>query len=106
MALKRIATMALAICGVAPAPAVWAAQEHLDTLKNECGVQLSMSSSACACIADKAGAELSDVQQAFVAAQVTRNKPEAGRLQQQMTVAEMMQAGTFMTNAPGACAGR
>ena len=82
-----------------------AGQEHLDTLQRKCGVQLNLSATGCRCVADKAGAELNDVQQAFVAAQVTKNMAEIMRIQGGMTQNEMIGAGTFMTMIVQACGG-
>jgi hypothetical protein len=44
-------------------------------------------------------------QQAFVAAVVTKNKPVQKDIMQNMTVAELTEAGMFMTTAPAQCAG-
>lgn len=95
----------LAACAGFTLP-VLAAQEHLDTLERECGAQLELSAAGCKCISDAAAAELNEVQQAFVAAQVTKNRAEIMRAQQQMTVNDTMLAGTFMTTAPSRCAGQ
>jgi len=84
----------------------YAAQEHLDTLERECGTQLGLTASGCKCVADTAASELNEIQQAFVAAQVTRNMSEIARIQGGMTQNDMMAAGTFMTAAPSRCAGR
>ena len=63
-----------------------------------------MSPAACACIKSKASA-LKDSQQAFIAAVVTKNKPVQKDIMQNMTVAELTEAGMFMTTAPAQCAG-
>lgn len=99
------ASAVLIVCAGFAAPAL-AAQEHLDTLKRECGTQLGLSASGCQCISDSAAAELNDNQQAFVVAQVTGDNAEFTRLQGSMTMDEMMAAGTFVTTAPSRCAGK
>ncbi|MDP2619383.1 MAG: hypothetical protein Q8P46_04285 [Hyphomicrobiales bacterium] len=100
----RVSAILIACAGLA-APAL-ATQEHLDTLERECGPQLGFSASGCKCISNTAAVELNDTQQAFVAAQVTKNQAEIARIQGAMTMDEMMQAANFMTTAPSRCAGR
>lgn len=78
-------------------------QAHLDTIREQCGIQLKMTPKACKCIADKA-AVLSDSLQAFVVAMITKNKREAANIQAKLTVEEQVEAGKFMTSAPGQCA--
>jgi hypothetical protein len=102
--LREASAILIACAGLA-APAL-AAQEHLDALERECGPQLGFPASGCKCISAAAAAELNDTQQAFVAAQVTRNKADAARIQGTMTMDEMMQAANFMTTAPSRCAGK
>ena len=75
----------------------------LETLRSECAAQLNLPPPACDCIVDRA-AELSDNQQAFVAASVTKDEATAATLRGQMTIDELTQAGPFMTTSPQACA--
>lgn len=88
----------LAVPGVA-----LASSADLATLESECGPQLGLSATGCACIKAKAAAELSDAQQAFVAAIVTKNKTTQRAVMQNMTVGEMTAAGQFMSSAPAQC---
>ena len=85
-----------------PSPA-FASADDLATIETQCGEQLKLSKSDCACIKGKAAA-LTDNQQAFVASVVTKNKSAQKDIMQNMTVAEMTEAGTFMTTAPAQCA--
>ena len=75
-----------------------------ETLEKECKAQLGLSDSACKCIGQKAEAELNDTQQALVVAVITEDDASMTELQAQMSQAEAVQAGEFMTSAPGACA--
>lgn len=94
---------AIVLATFLPIGASSAAQAHLDTIKKQCGVQLKMPPKACECIAAKA-ASLSDSQQAFVVAMVTKNKSEAASMKAKLSVEEQVQTGKFMTSAPSQCA--
>ena len=80
----------------------FAAPEHLATVETECAAQLNLPPAACVCIRDKA-ATFNDIQQAFLAAMVTKDKVTQGQLAQDMTMQEMTEAGMFMTTAPADC---
>ena len=82
----------------------FASPEDLATIEAQCGKQLKLSPSGCACLRGRAS-KLKDSQQAFVAAVVTKNKPVQKDIMQNMTVAELTEAGMFMTTAPAQCAG-
>ena len=98
---RSIALLAL-IIGFVPGLAL-ASPADLATLESECGPQLGLSATGCACIKAKAAAELSDTQQAFVASIVTKDKKTQRAVMQNMTVGEMTAAGQFMTTAPAQC---
>ena len=89
--------LSLAVPGLA-----LASSADLATIERECGPQLKMSPAGCACIKTKAAA-LTDNQQAFVAAVVTKDKAKQTAVMQNMTVGEMTTAGMFMTSAPAEC---
>lgn len=94
---------AIVLATVPPIGASLAAQEHLNTIEKQCGIQLKMPPKACECISAKA-ASLSDSQQAFVVAMVTKNKSEAASIKAKLSVEEQVQTGKFMTSAPSQCA--
>jgi hypothetical protein len=82
--------------------AAFASADDLATIERQCGVQLKLSPSGCACLRGRAS-KLKDSQQAFVAAVVTKNKQAQKNIMQTMTVAELTEAGMFMTTAPAQC---
>ena len=90
------------VCASFALPAM-AVQADLDTVRKECGVQLNFSPAGCQCMVDAAGTQLNDVQQAFVAAQITKNTARIGQIQGQMTMDQMLQVATFMTKVPQVC---
>ena len=92
----------LGVLAIFAAGTASAAPEHLATIEAECAAQLKMPPAGCACIKGKAAA-LSDGQQAFVAAVVTKDKATQGNLTQDMTVRELTEAGRFMSTAPAEC---
>jgi hypothetical protein len=96
---------ALTLSGAAQmASPAFGSPDDLATIERECGVQLKMTSGACACLRDKAS-KLKDGQQAFIAAVVTKDKATQTSIMQTLTVAELTEAGMFMTNMPRQCAG-
>jgi hypothetical protein len=95
---------ALVASAVAAVPSsVLGSPDHLDTIERECGVQLKLPPGACSCLRDHAG-KLTDGQQAFLAAVVSKDKTGQTDIMQTLTVAELTEAGMFMTNAPAQCA--
>ena len=80
-----------------------AAPADLDTIERECGKRLRLPPGGCKCLRNRA-AKLKDRQQAFVAAVVSKNKAAQARIRQTLTVQELTEAGTFMTQAPAQCA--
>jgi hypothetical protein len=95
--MKRYAVL---LAAVATPSLAFASPGPLATIESECGTQLKLSPAGCACIKGKAAA-LSDGQQAFVAAVVSKDKQK--ELMQDMTVRELTEAGTFMSSAPAQC---
>ncbi|MGE0562962.1 MAG: hypothetical protein AB7O50_00465 [Pseudolabrys sp.] len=89
---------------VAAAPvAATASPQDVETVRRECGNQLRLPAKVCDCMAERA-AKMNDNQQAFVAGIVTKDTARSGGLREKMTVAELTQAGMFMSNAPAQCA--
>jgi hypothetical protein len=99
--LKSFVVAAGLVLATSALPA-YADAQAVDTLRQECAAQLNLPATACACIAAKA-AELTDNQQAFLAASVTKDETAAAALRGQMTIDELTQAGMFMTTSPQAC---
>ncbi|MGH6923283.1 MAG: hypothetical protein ACRED5_06040 [Propylenella sp.] len=73
------------------------------TIEQECQTQLGHSPARCACFGETAAAQLSDKEQAFVAAQVMKDQAAIAQIQGTMTVNEMMAAGQFMTGIEQQC---
>jgi hypothetical protein len=97
--MKRLAILAVIAAGLAP-PAL-AGPEHLQTLHDQCGVQLNGTAAFCACIQQTAGDTLNENQQAFAAAAVTQNNAEMGRVQTLLSGDEAMGVMEFMTTFGG-----
>ena len=97
LSLLVTSTIALMSSGAFGSP------DDLDTIERECSARLKLPSGGCACLRDKAGA-LKDGQQDFIAAAVSKDKATQASIMQTLTVAELTEAGMFMTNAPGQCA--
>ncbi|MFQ5625836.1 MAG: hypothetical protein ACE5FM_04190 [Methyloligellaceae bacterium] len=87
-----------------PASPVFAG-ETKDILERECKKRLvEMSSSACACIGDKAEAGLSANEQQMVITMMKQDQAAAAGLIRQLTLEEMQKAAAFMASVPMACA--
>jgi len=82
----------------------FASPDDLATIERECGVRLKLPAGGCACLREHAS-KLKDGQQAFIAAVVTKDKPAQKEFMQNLTVAELTEAGMFMTTTPAKCAG-
>lgn len=83
----------------------FAGQEHLNIINQQCGVQLGKPPAVCNCMAQSAGTQLNDNQQAFMAAQVTANGPEMARTQALLNPTEAIAVMQFMTTVIQACGG-
>jgi len=80
----------------------FASPDDLATIERECGARLKLPADGCACLRDKAS-KLKDGQQAFIASVVSKDKATQASIMQNLTVAELTEAGMFMTKAPGQC---
>jgi hypothetical protein len=100
--VKKTALIAATIFVVVSAAQALADAGHLETLRSECASQLNLPAGACDCIAEKAGA-LSDNQQAFLAATVTKDVATAATLRMQMSIEELTAAGMFMASSAQTC---
>ena len=83
--------------------AAHAGPEDLATIERECQAQLGYAPARCACFGETAEAQLSDTQQAFVAAQITSDQVAVAQIQPTMTIDDMVGAGTFMGNVAQLC---
>ena len=92
------AAAGLALCLAAPA---FAGPEHLQTLHDQCGVQLNGTAAFCACLQQTAGDTLNDNQQTFAAAAVTQDNAEMQRGQVLLSPDEAMGVMDFMTTFGG-----
>jgi hypothetical protein len=101
--MKKIAMIEVSLFLAGSAMPGLAGSGHLETLRTECASQLNLSSAACDCIAEKAGT-LSENQQAFLAATVTKDVATAATLRMQMSIEELTQAGMFMADSAHGCA--
>jgi hypothetical protein len=80
----------------------FASESDLATIEDQCGKRLKLSPGGCACLRDKAS-ELTEGQQAFIAAVVSKDKTTQVSLMQTLTVKELTDAGIFMTKTPSEC---
>jgi hypothetical protein len=94
-------TVAAAIL-IAP-NAGFASESDLATIEDQCGKRLKLPPGGCTCLRDKAS-ELTEGQQAFIAAVVSKDKTTQVSLMQTLTVKELTDAGIFMTKTPSECA--
>ena len=96
----RLAVLgAIAAAGLA-APA-FAGPEHLQTLHEQCGIQLNGSAAFCACVQQTAGDTLNENQQTFAAAAVMQDNAEMQRVQVLLSADEAMGVMDFMTSFGG-----
>ena len=83
-----------------PMPAL-AGPEHIDAIREQCGIQLNFPANVCDCMAAAAAADLNENQQAFTAAQVTSNGQEIARIQTLLSADEAMGVMNFMSGFAG-----
>ncbi len=100
--LKSILAAALLAATLTPA---LAGPNDLKIIGEQCGAQLHLSPAVCNCMVQKASTDLNGNQQAFMAAQVTHNTQEIGRVQGLLTTQEAAATGQFMSSVVGACGG-
>jgi len=95
-----IALLTGAVLAGLPATAL-AGQEHLQTLHDQCGIQLNGSAAFCACLMQTAGETLNENQQTFAAAAVLQDNAEMARVQTLFSADEAMGVMNFMTTFGG-----
>ena len=105
MPMRLLRTGLVAVFTLGSASLVFAGTTK-DTLERECKKRLTeMSSSACACIGDKAEDGLSANEQQMVIAMLSQDQAAAAAgLIGRLTLEEMQKAAAFMANVPMACA--
>ena len=101
---RAIMLLALAAAAALTSAPAFASPDDLATIERECGVQLKLPAGACACLCEHAS-KLKDGQQAFIAAVVNKDKPAQNEFMQNLTVAELTEAGMFMASTPMKCVG-
>ena len=80
------------------------AGETKDILEKECKKRLTeLSSAACACIGEKAEADLSANVQKMVIVMLMQDRAAAGKVIGELTLEEMQKAAAFMASVPMAC---
>jgi len=89
----------------APGGAARADAAAQETIQAACETELDVPPGVCPCLAAKAGADLDDLQQAWLAASMTKQMNEALALKDQMSPTQAMQAGMFLVGGVPACAG-
>ena len=80
-----------------------ATERDLNKIAEQCGIQLKLPNATCACIAGAASHKLSDQQQAFMVAQITKDQASLARMQSELMIGEMTAVGNFMTSIIGQC---
>lgn len=96
-------TLSSALLVTALALPASASPADLATIERECGAQLNLPPGGCACIGKRA-ASFTDGQQAFIAAALAKDRVAQSEIVQTLTVAQLTEAGMFMTKAPAQCA--
>jgi len=93
-----------AIVTLGPALPVFAGATK-DILQGECKKRLvELSSAACACIGDRAEADLTANVQKMVIVMLMQDRAAAAEVIRELTLEEMQKAADFMASVPMACA--
>ena len=98
--MKQLVVLPLA-AGLAATPVL---ADDRDTILESCRANLGMSAAGCDCIADRVEAEFDEQQMAFFISMITRDQAAAAKLRGQMTVNQLTQVGSRMTELPTECA--
>ncbi len=77
--------------------------DAVDKLIDACHSQLQLSDTVCDCIGNSAGAELTEIQQNYVVAQLTGDQETSDKLEKEMTDDDVFVADDWMDNAPAIC---
>jgi hypothetical protein len=80
-----------------------ATADNADKLEELCQKQLKLGDSGCACVNERAEAELNDTQQALIVARVSNDRAAFGELLGQLSNEEADEATKFMTETPEIC---
>jgi hypothetical protein len=92
---------AAALVAVGAAGPSVAGPQHIQTIHEQCGIQLNGTAAFCTCLSNTAGQTLNENQQAFTAAQVTQNAAEIARVQPLLSADDAMGVMDFMTTFGG-----
>ncbi len=76
----------------------------MQRLATACHATTNMGETICACVAKKAGADLSPDGLEFLVAMLEKNEARMAELRGRLSLPDAAQAGMFMVNAPAACA--
>ena len=82
-----------------------ASPEDLATIEKNCPTRFKMTAGECKCVRDNA-AKLTDGQQTYVAAVVTKNKAAKKKAAKAMPPAELAQVEKMLKGGAGACKGK
>lgn len=77
--------------------------EFSERFVEACGNQTNMDQAICECLADRGETELSDNAKTMLLATIEGNEEVAREMRSELSMADAMQAGLFMTEA-GSCA--
>jgi hypothetical protein len=99
--IGKVLLVAGALVAVAIPPA-WAAQEHLDIIKQQCGTKLQKPPAVCDCMVTRA-TDMSDDQQAYIAAQMSGNTAEIGRILPLLNGGDEASVMAYLALASTAC---
>ena len=104
--MTKFTPFCAALAGVVMASALLTDGAHadeVDKLIDACHSQLQLTDTVCDCIGEKASADLSDIQQRYVLAQLTGDQTASDQLESEMTDDDVFVAGDWMDNAPAIC---
>jgi hypothetical protein len=99
--IGRALLVAGALIATAPPP-VQAAQEHLDTIRQQCGTQLQKPPPVCDCMV-KYATEMTDDQQGYIAAQMSGNAAEISRILPLLNGSDEAAVMSYLALASTAC---
>jgi len=102
--MHRVARFVLPFALALGAGSALASEADREAIRQGCLANMNWTEQACQCLADKA-ADIEDVQQAFIAAILTKDSAAAAALRPKMTIPQMTQASMFVLNVGPSCQG-
>lgn len=103
--MRRSGLLVLALLGAGFALPAEAAPSAREAIIRSCQQQMYMSAAACACLADKAMAELDPLEQTWLSLGAT-DVAHSSPISKQMTAAQAHRVDAFMRTVPDQCSGR